>query len=109
MLGLLKTRLEPLGIIVEPEGHMVADKRADITAALPSRKLILELKRDTHGELWSAPATQLDRFYTRDPDASGYGVLWRLLVWETPQRHCSEASAGQSLTEVRARTGDNAQ
>jgi hypothetical protein len=74
LLGLLKTRLEPLGIIVEPEGHMVADKRADITAALPGRKLILELKRDTHGELWSAPATQLDRFYTHDPDASGYGV-----------------------------------
>jgi hypothetical protein len=75
LLGLLKTRLDPLGIIVEPEGHMVADKRADITAALPGRKLILELKRDIHAELWSAPATQLDRFYTRDPEASGYGVF----------------------------------
>jgi hypothetical protein len=75
LLGLLKTRLAPLGIIVEPEGHMVADKRADITAALPGRKLILELKRDIHAELWSAPATQLDRFYTRDPEASGYGVF----------------------------------
>jgi hypothetical protein len=75
LLGLLKPRLEPLGIIVEPEGHMVADKRADITAALPGHKLILELKRDIHAELWSAPATQLDRFYTRDPEASGYGVF----------------------------------
>jgi hypothetical protein len=75
LLGMLKTRLDPLGIIVEPEGHMVADKRADITAALPGRKLILELKRDIHAELWSAPATQLDRFYTRDPEASGYGVF----------------------------------
>jgi hypothetical protein len=74
LLGLLKTRLAPLGIIVEPEGHMVADKRADITATLPGRKLILELKRDIHAELWSAPAIQLDRFYTRDPEASGYGV-----------------------------------
>lgn len=75
LLALLKTRLDPLGIIVEPEGHMVADKRADITAALPGRKLILELKRDIHAELWSAPATQLDRFYTRDPEAGGYGVF----------------------------------
>jgi hypothetical protein len=75
LLGLLKTRLDPLGIIVEPEGHMVADKRADITLALPGRKLILELKRDIHAELWSASATQLDRFYTRDPEASGYGVF----------------------------------
>lgn len=74
LLGLLKTRLDPLGILTEPEGHMVADKRADITAALPGRKLILELKRDIHPELWTAPATQLDRFYTRDPEASGYGV-----------------------------------
>jgi hypothetical protein len=75
LLGLLKTRLDPLGVIAEPEGHMVADKRADITAALPGRKLILELKRDIHPELWSALATQLDRFYTRDPEASGYGVF----------------------------------
>ena len=43
LLGLLKTRLDPLGVIAEPEGHMVADKRADITASLPGRKLILEL------------------------------------------------------------------
>jgi hypothetical protein len=79
LLALLKSRLDPLGIITEPEGHMVADKRADITAALPGRKLILELKRDIHPEVWSAAGTQLDRFYTRDPEASGhgvYGVFW---------------------------------
>lgn len=75
LLGLLKTRLDPLGIITEPEGHMVTDKRADITAMIPGIKLIIELKRDVHPELWSAPATQLDRFYTRDPEASGYGVF----------------------------------
>jgi hypothetical protein len=50
-------------------------KRADITATLPGRKLILELKRDIHAELWVAPGTQLDRFYTRDPEASGYGIF----------------------------------
>ena len=85
LLGLLKTRLDPLGVIAEPEGHMVADKRADITAALPGRKLILELKRDIHPELWSAPATQLDRFYTRDPEASGYGVFG--VFWYGKHRH----------------------
>jgi hypothetical protein len=85
LLGLLKTRLDPLGVITEPEGHMVADKRADITASLPGRKLILELKRDIHPELWSAPATQLDRFYTRDPEASGYGVFG--VLWYGEHRH----------------------
>lgn len=85
LLGLLKTRLDPLGVIAEPEGHMVADKRADITAALPGRKLILELKRDIHPELWTASATQLDRFYTRDPEASGYGVFG--VFWYGKHRH----------------------
>jgi len=70
----LRARIQPLGALAEPEGHMVADKRADITVAMPGKKLILELKRDTHPELWDAPTEQLDRFYTRDPEASGYGV-----------------------------------
>jgi hypothetical protein len=74
LLGLLRARLGPLDLIVEPEGHMVTDKRADMTVAMPGGKLVIELKRDIHPELWSAPETQLDRFYTRDPEASGYGV-----------------------------------
>ena len=64
---------------------MVADKRADITASLPGSKLILELKRDVHPDLWNAPATQLDRFYTRDPGASGYGVFG--VFWYGKHRH----------------------
>lgn len=75
LLVLLKPRLESLGLILEPEGHMVADKRADITVASHGLKLILELKRDIHPELWTAPKTQLNRFYTRDPEASGYGIF----------------------------------
>jgi hypothetical protein len=76
---MLRTRLQPLGIIVEPEGHMVADKRADISVALSGRKLLVELKRDTNSEVWIAHKTQLEDFYARDPDASGhgtYGVFW---------------------------------
>lgn len=110
LLGLLKTRLDPLGIIVEPEGHMVADKRADITAALPGRKLILELKRDIHAELWSAPATQLDRFYTRDPEASGYGVFGVFWYGEhrqgTVPKHPKGNTAPKSALELETMLND---
>jgi hypothetical protein len=79
LLGMVRRRLQPLGVQVEPEGHMVADKRADISVALPGRKSLVELKRDTNPDVWKAHETQLEEFYARDPDASGhgtYGVFW---------------------------------
>jgi hypothetical protein len=79
LVELLRHLLRPLGVIIEPEGHMVADKRADISVALPGQKILVELKRDHHPDIWIAAESQLDRFYTRDPEASGfgiYGVFW---------------------------------
>lgn len=70
----LRNRLFPLGINVEPEGYMASEKRADIVASKPGLKAVLELKRDYHSEVWTALTDQLDRLYTRDPDASGYGI-----------------------------------
>jgi hypothetical protein len=71
----LRERLKPVGIWVEPEGHMAADKRADIIVYAPNAlKLPAELKRDTHPDLWVAAKDQLERLYTRDPNAQGYGV-----------------------------------
>lgn len=74
LVGMLQTRLRPLNITVEPEGHMAADKRVDVSVALDHRKTMMEWKRDYHPDVWHAHATQLDRLYTPDPDASGYGV-----------------------------------
>jgi hypothetical protein len=79
LVTLLRPPLAPKGIMVEPEGHMVADKRADISAAMPGRKILCEWKRDYHADLWTAADQQLERFYTHDPEAKGfgiYGVLW---------------------------------
>lgn len=79
LVDLLRARLRHHEISVEPEGHMATDKRADIVAQLPAIKLVIELKRDYHAEVWSAAQTQLDRFYTRDPEAKGfgvYGIFW---------------------------------
>jgi hypothetical protein len=74
LVTLLRPVLLQLGITTEPEGHMLADKRADISVAMPHRKILCELKRDYHAELWSAPVGQLDRFYAHDPEAKGFGV-----------------------------------
>ena len=79
LVTLLRPALAPQGVTVEPESHMVADKRADISAAMPGRKILCEWKRDYHADLWTAADQQLERFYAHDPEAKGfgvYGVLW---------------------------------
>jgi hypothetical protein len=38
------------------------------------RKILCELKRDYHAEVWTAIEGQLDRFYLHDPEANGFGV-----------------------------------
>lgn len=74
LVDLMRPSLMPLGITVEPEVHMAANKRADISVAMPSRKILCELKRDYHSEVWTAIQGQLERFYAHDPDAKGFGV-----------------------------------
>ncbi len=79
LLTLLRPHMIAREATAEPEGHMVDDKRADIAVARPSMKVVVELKKDTHQAVWNAAQEQLDRFYTRDPEAKGfgiYGVFW---------------------------------
>ncbi len=79
IVDLLRPVLIPLGVTVEPEAHMVADKRADISAAMPGRKILCELKRDYHADVWTAVLGQLERFYAFDPEAKGLGVY--VVLW----------------------------
>jgi predicted NACHT family NTPase len=74
VVTLLRPILLPIGITVEPEVHMVADKRADIVAAMLGRKIFCELKRDYHADVWTAISGQLERFYAHDPESKGYGI-----------------------------------
>jgi len=75
LVNMIRPLLFPKGIITEPEGHMARDKRADISVAMPGRKILCELKRDYHAEVWTAIEGQLERFYAHDPEAKGYGVF----------------------------------
>jgi hypothetical protein len=79
LVTLLRQRLAPLGISLEPEGHMAGDRRADISVAMSGRKILCEIKRDYHPDVWTAPDGQLERFYAHDPEALGFGIY--LVFW----------------------------
>lgn len=96
LIDLLKPKFAPLEINVEPEGHMVIDKRADIALFNSAKqKLPIEVKRDYHADLWTACENQLDRLYTRDPQAQGYGVY--LVFWFGDKRPRSMPKPPNSL------------
>lgn len=58
---------------------MVGDHRADISATMPGKKVLCEIKRDYHPDVWSAPEDQLERFYAHDPEARGFGIY--IVFW----------------------------
>ena len=78
LLSDLRQRL-PAGVNAEPEGHYAEDKRADIRVAWQDHAIPVEIKKNSHRQLWSAIEKQLIAKYTRDPGASGFGVY--LVLW----------------------------
>ena len=63
----------------QPEGDYANDKRADIRISCRDFQIPVEIKKNSHPKLWSAPRDQLIAQYTRDPATDGYGiyvVLW---------------------------------
>ena len=74
LITLLKSDLLAMNVTIEPEADTVADKRGDISIAMPKRKILCEAKRSHHAEVWSAATNQLDRFYAHDPESKGLGI-----------------------------------
>lgn len=92
LLDLVRPMLSPNEISAEPEGHMVADKRCDVVVThARTGKVVVEIKRSKHAEVWTACANQLDRLYTRDPEAKGYGVY--VVFWHGGS-HCKVPPVG---------------
>lgn len=78
----LQKRLSPLGVDAQPEGRYAEAKRADIRVSLGGDQgfaVPVEIKKNTHPDLWSAIRNQLIARYTRDPRADGYGIY--LVFW----------------------------
>lgn len=82
LLSDLQQRLVPLEIDAQPEGHYADDKRADIRVAFGGTdgfEVPIEIKKNSHTNLWRAIHDQLIAKYTRDPHAHGFGIY--LVFW----------------------------
>jgi hypothetical protein len=104
LMGLLAYRLAPYGVDVQPEGSMRDSKRVDILLNHGDLKLVIELKRESHANLWTAVQDQLDR-YTRLPQTCGrgiFGVFWYGKTHSTsPETLCEDLrkSIGPRMSE----------
>lgn len=83
LLERLKDRLRRFGVEAIPEAHYANDKRADIrvsyTTSNLSMAIPIEIKRDSHHDLWTAISDQLIDLYTREPESKGRGIF--LAFW----------------------------
>lgn len=79
LLTTLKEKLGKLRIDAIREGSYADDKRADIRVSYNGFNIPIEIKKDSHEDLWNAIHTQLIPKYTRDPGAEGYGIY--LVFW----------------------------
>lgn len=66
-------------VYYEPETHVAAEKRVDITCSIGNARLPIEIKGQWHRELWKAADAQLDALYTQDNRAEGVGIY--LVFW----------------------------
>lgn len=82
LLELLKEKLRPIAVDLQPESQRRENKRADISAAfggVGGFNVPFEIKVDTSRDLWHAMRDQLMAHYVRDPGADGHGIY--LVFW----------------------------
>ena len=79
LLSDLRLRL-PGELDAQPEGQYARDKRADIRVSSgQDYQVPIEIKKNSHPNLWTAIENQLIAKYTRDPGAAGHGIY--LVFW----------------------------
>jgi len=79
LLSDLKQRLVTVGVAAEREGNYADDKRADIKVIASPHHVPIEVKRETHPDLWKAIGSQLIAKYGRESASDGYGIY--LVFW----------------------------
>ncbi|MBT3066966.1 hypothetical protein [Rhodoferax sp. U11-2br] len=79
LLSDLKQRLATVGVAAEREGNYADDKRADIKVIASPHHVPIEVKRETHPDLWKAIGSQLIAKYARESASDGYGIY--LVFW----------------------------
>ena len=80
LLSGLAAVLERYQVDAQPEGHYTDDRRADIRISYGSNLAVpIEIKTNSHVDLWRGITDQLVPKYTRDPKSDGYGIY--LVLW----------------------------
>jgi hypothetical protein len=74
LCALMRERLARYGVVCDTESRHVDRKRSDVWFTHDSFGVPVEVKLQTHRELWSAIENQLIAKYTIDPWAAGYGI-----------------------------------
>ena len=69
----------PNGVDAQREGQYARDRRSDIRVSCRDFNVPVEIKKDSHRDVWSALQSQLIEQYTRDAETSGYGIY--LVFW----------------------------
>ncbi len=83
LLSDLQQMLRPNHVDAQAEGQYTDDKRADIRVSVGSRLAIpIEIKKNSHRDIWRAVDEQLVAKYTRAPESEGYGIY--LVLWFGP-------------------------
>lgn len=107
LLELLKEKLRPIAVDIQPESQRRENKRADISAAfggVGGFNVPFEIKVDTSRDLWHAMRDQLMAHYVRDPGADGHGIY--LVFWFGGKGMPTAADGGRrpgSAQELEAR------
>ena len=104
LLTNLQLRL-PDDVDATREGSYAADTRSDIRANCQGFNVPIEIKKDSHPDLWKAMHDQLMAQYTTDPATDGYGIyltLWFADPDKPPCRH-PDGSRPSTPEELRHR------
>ena len=95
LLAMFHHRL-PDGCDPQPEGQYAANKRTDIRVAAPGWNVPVEIKKDSHRDVWSAVRNQLLPRYANDPATEGLGIY--LVLWFGPEQTSSVSGARKPAT-----------
>ena len=87
-------RILPGPVDVQPEGQYANDKRADIRAAFDDFQIPVEIKKNSHPNIWSAIDDQLIPKYSSAPETGGHGIY---LVFWFGEAHTKVAPPAGSL------------
>ena len=102
LLEILSQRL-PEGCDVQREGQYAANRRADLRITSGKWNIPVEVKKNSHTDLWSAVRNQLLPRYTTDPATEGLGIY--LVLWFGPglTAPASDGPRPQTVGDLRER------